>query len=115
MNLAVVGSREFDNYELLSKELDYIRTKKDITMIVSGGAKGADLLARRYAEENGIELLVLEPDWERFGNIAGYLRNVEIWDNSDFGVAFWNGESKGTKHSFDIAKKQKKYCKICNF
>lgn len=115
MKLAVVGSRSFNNYDALSKELDYIRTRQNITALVSGGAKGADVLAERYAKENNIEVLVIKPDWDKHGNKAGFIRNVEIWDNSDFGIAFWDGESKGTQHSFDIAKKQNKYCKLFKY
>lgn len=41
MKVAVVGSRSFNDYKMLSKELN----KYDITTIVSGGAIGADTLA----------------------------------------------------------------------
>ncbi len=115
MKLAVVGSRSFNDYDCLSKELDYIRKKQNITLIVSGGANGADRLAEQYAREHNIEILILKAEWDKHGKRAGYIRNVEIWNNSDFGIAFWDGKSKGTQHSFEIAKNQKKYCKIYNY
>lgn len=115
MKLAVVGSRSFNDYDCLSKELDRIRKKQNITLIVSGGANGADRLAEQYAREHNIEILILKAEWGKYGKRAGYIRNVEIWNNSDFGIAFWDGKSRGTKYSFEIAKKQGKYCKIFTY
>ena len=106
--LAVVGSRGFTDYKVLSIVIGEIRCVYDVDAIVSGGAKGADALARRYAWDNDIIVDEYLPDWEGLGKGAGFIRNKEIWDNSDFGVAFWDGSSKGTLHSFSLAKKQNK-------
>lgn len=51
----VIGSRTFTDYDLVKKELDnYV-----ISKIVSGGAKGADRLAEKYAHENNIPVEIL--------------------------------------------------------
>ncbi len=50
MVIAVVGSRSFTNYSLVEEVLDRFTVSTDI--LVSGGAKGADTLAERYANEN---------------------------------------------------------------
>ncbi len=115
MKLAVVGSRGFDNYEILKTVIDEIRTAYEITTIVSGGAVGADTFAEQYAEENGIEMVVFPAEWKRFGKKAGFLRNNTIWSNSDIGVAFWDGKSKGTAHSFDISRKHRKLLYVFNY
>lgn len=115
MRLAVVGSRGFDDYEYLAELLDTIHVFSSVTLVVSGGADGADSLAERWAKENNIETLIIKPDWEQYGKRAGYVRNIEIWDNSDEGIAFWDGQSKGTAHSFEIAKKQEKKIYICEY
>ncbi|WP_418181338.1 DUF2493 domain-containing protein (plasmid) [Aliarcobacter lanthieri] len=114
MKLAVVGSRSFNNYEILERIINKIAASVNISTIVSGGAFGADLLGKRYAKENNLEYIEILPNWNKYGKRAGYVRNVEIWDNSDLGVAFWDGESKGTAHSFEIAKKQNKTIYIYN-
>ena len=108
MKLAVVGSRGFDNYDILSTVIDHLRNIYVIDTIVSGGAKGADLLSEVYAADNNIKMTVYLADWNKHGKGAGYIRNFTIWDNSDFGVAFWDGFSKGTAHSFKISEKQNK-------
>ncbi len=44
MKIAVVGSRNFNNYQLLKDTLD--KYKEKCELIISGGAKGADKLAK---------------------------------------------------------------------
>jgi hypothetical protein len=111
MILAVIGSRTFNNYIQLKCELDLF---KNITMIISGGAQGADTLAERYAKEHDIELRVYYPDWKTYGRKAGPLRNIDIVSAADYVVAFWDGVSPGTKSSIDIAKKLNKPYRIIN-
>lgn len=87
--VAIVGSRTFSDYDLLKNTLDN-QKKVDIGVIISGGAKGADSLAERYALEKGIELNVMKPDWKNRGRAAGFLRNTDIILNSDYVFAFWD-------------------------
>lgn len=115
MRLAVVGSRGFNDYNYLAEMLDTIHVFSTVTLVVSGGADGADKLAEQWADANGIKILIIKPNWEKHGKSAGFIRNVEIWNNSDEGIAFWDGQSKGTAHSFDIAKKQGKKIVICEY
>ena len=101
MKYAVIGSRNLNNYAELEKELE----KYDISEIVSGGAKGADQFAERYAYEKSIPIEIIKPDWARYGKGAGVIRNREIIDHCDAVIAFWDGESKGTKSSINFAEK----------
>jgi hypothetical protein len=114
MKLAIIGSRDFDNYELLKKEVDIflIEMDSDLDTIVSGGARGADSLGERYARENRINTLVFLPEWDKYGKKAGFLRNIDIIKNSDAVIAFWDGNSPGTKSSIDLSKNQNKLLKI---
>lgn len=101
LKLAIVGSRDFDNYEFLKKIIDY----HPCTKIVSGGASGADALAKRYAADHGIPFKEFLPNWNAHGKSAGFIRNEQIIEASDELVAFWNSVSRGTKHSIDLAEK----------
>lgn len=103
IQIGVVGSRGFDNFDLLTSILNFLIEDYESTIIVSGGAKGADSMAEIYASEMKLSTLIYEADWERFGKRAGFIRNKLIVDNSDFIVAFWDGKSKGTKHTIDLA------------
>lgn len=110
MKVAVIGSRTFDDYELMKIILD----KFDITLIVSGGAKGADKLSEKYALEKNIPVQIFKPDWS-IGRHAGFLRNTTIIEYSDFVVAFWDGKSKGTLDSINKAKKLNKDTRVVTF
>lgn len=114
MWIVVAGSRTFNNYSLIKKKLDFFLQKLENITIVSGGARGVDKLAERYAKENNYPLEVFKADWKKYGKSAGYKRNVEMAEVSDCLVAFWNGTSPGTKHMIDIAKEKNLNIRIVN-
>ena len=102
MKVAIVGSRSFTSYPTLKRAMSSI---KGITEIVSAGAKGADTLGEMYAKETGVPCRIFYPDWKLHGKYAGFLRNEDIVRAADVVVAFWDMESKGTKHTINTARK----------
>lgn len=112
MRLAIIGSRDFDNYSLLHRIVNNLSF--EIDEIVSGGAKGEDSLGEKYAKENNIKTNIFYPDWDTYGKKAGFIRNKDIIDNSDFVLAFWDKRSPGTKDSLLYAKKMNKPIRIVN-
>lgn len=110
MKVAIVGSRDFNDYSQLHLIMNDLGKMFLIDGIVSGGAKGADHLAEIYAGMYEIPITVIKPDWDKFGKAAGMIRNGEIIKAADFVVAFWDGKSKGTKNSIDRALAAKKNC-----
>jgi len=112
MTYAIIGGRDFNDYELVNKIMSQY---KDITSIVSGGAKGADSLGAKYAFDNDIKLITHLPDWDKYGRGAGFVRNKLIIDDADVVIAFWDGKSKGTKNSIDTTKKQNKQIEIVEY
>lgn len=110
--LAVVGSRTITNYNVVSKFIGPLVKEHWIGTIISGGAKGVDTIAREYAKINNLEYIEYPANWNLYGKKAGYKRNQLIVDNSDYVVAFWDGQSKGTMHTVDLAKKAGKLVKF---
>lgn len=110
MKVAVVGSRGFDNYELMCDVLD----KYTITEIISGGARGADSLARRYATDAEIKITEFLPDWSK-GRRAGIDRNTDIVAAADIIIAFWDGKSSGTYDTIKKARAANKVVHIVAF
>lgn len=106
--LLIVGSRTFSDRKLLFEKADEaVGGRKNVT-IVSGGAKGADALAEQYADNRGFEKKIFPAKWDLFGKQAGYIRNREMHkflsDKEDrMCLAFWDGVSRGTRHSFELA------------
>lgn len=103
----IAGTRTFDNYVLLQKECDRLLSAKastDEIIIISGNARGADLLGERYAQEHNYKIQRFPADWDKHGKKAGILRNREMADNSDALIAFWDGMSRGTLSMINIAR-----------
>lgn len=110
MKIAIIGSRTFTDYKLLEATLNDFMDKNNvlITHVVSGGAKGADKLGELFANSIHAEKMIFYPDWEKHKKAAGFIRNKDIVDNADMIFAFWDGVSRGTKHSIDYALSQNK-------
>lgn len=108
MKVAIVGSRSFDNMKLLQEKVYELTKGAVIEEIISGGAHGADNLARIYAVTHNLPLIEFIPKWQEHGKAAGPIRNKYIVDRADIIIAFWDGISKGTKSSIDLAKKHNK-------
>ena len=108
MNIAIVGTRSFNDYEVLKKIIMARIKLCDINCVVSGGARGADTLAVKFAQEFSIEMIVHSAQWDKFGRSAGFIRNEDIISGADIVFAFWDGKSKGTAHSIGLAKSKRK-------
>jgi predicted Rossmann fold nucleotide-binding protein DprA/Smf involved in DNA uptake len=116
MKLAIVGSRTFnteDNFGLMIDILtSYLFNAADRSFyfdtIISGGAKGADSFAKQFASDFEIEYVEFKADWNTNGKSAGMIRNKLIVDACDMVLVFWDGESRGTKNTIDLAKAAKK-------
>ena len=101
MKAAVIGSRTlYVNIE------NYL--PGDITLIISGGARGIDTLAKKYADKMNIPKLIFLPDYKKYGKSAPLVRNKLIVDNADVVIAFWDGKSRGTKFATDYAESKGK-------
>lgn len=99
MKLLIIGSRTITDFDLSR----YV--PEETTLIISGGAKGIDTLAERYADEKGIEKLIIRPEYQKFGKAAPIKRNEQMVDLSDVVLAVWDGESRGTKYTLNYCEK----------
>lgn len=105
MKLAIVGSR---NWYSPRRVREFVQALPLDTVIVSGGAVGVDSDAEQAARERGMTVEVYKPDWKKHDRAAGIIRNRQIVDAADKVVAFWDGESRGTKFTIDYARQHGK-------
>ncbi len=112
MKLAVVGSRDFHDYAWLERCLLSCIDIASIKEVISGGARGADSLAERFAAVHGLSFSVIPADWKKYGKRAGPLRNTEIVRQADMVIAFWDGSSRGTRNTIDKALRAGKSVRI---
>ena len=105
----IAGSRSFNDYELLREQCLSILQEKMRThrvVIVSGHARGADSLGERFAKEFSLPFELHPAKWRLLGKAAGMVRNAEMAKCSDALIAFWEGESRGTRHMISFARKR---------
>ena len=104
MKLIIAGSRGFTSYETLKATLKKLNLEEKNLIVISGCARGADILGEQWAYDFGKPLMRMPADWDKHGKSAGYRRNEEMAKIATHLVAFWDGQSRGTKHMIDLAE-----------
>ena len=116
--MLVCGSRTITDMYYVFNCLDeairvLTRLNYKITTIIEGQAAGVDSLAGLYAKSHQLKLMDdFEPEWKKYGKKAGFVRNKEMVDLCDMGMAIWDGKSKGTAHTISLLRKQNKLVSV---
>ena len=106
LKVIIAGGREFHDYKIVRDTCIHTlsRFNPSEIEIVSGGAKGADSLGERFADEFGGSVKVFPADWANQGKSAGPRRNEEMAKYADGLIAFDTG-GRGTAGMIKLAKK----------
>lgn len=104
MKTIIAGSRSILEYQKILMAV--AQSQFFISEVISGGAYGVDQLGEKYAKEHQLPLKRFLPEWVRFGKKAGILRNIQMGDYAEALIALWDGQSRGTKHMIEYAKKK---------
>lgn len=106
MRVLVCGGRNYGNRIRVYQILDELLARHPNLMLIQGGARGADRLAKEWAMSRKVPNEEYPADWNKYGKAAGYRRNVVMADQldpaTDFVVAFPGGV--GTQHMVNIAE-----------
>lgn len=109
LKVIIAGGREFKDAERLEQTItEFAEKTSDMVSIITGMARGADRLAYDFARRNRIQWYEFHADWDKYGKRAGYVRNAEMAEAADALIAFWDGESKGTKNMIDLMRMKNK-------
>lgn len=111
MKIAIVGSRPMflANPELVETMVRaYVEQLPKDTIIISGQAEGVDTWAEQAAKELGYTFIPFKAQWKTYGKSAGFRRNAEMVNEANKVVAFWNGHSRGTEHTINMARREQK-------
>lgn len=110
MKVLVTGSRHWSNRVVIGRAI----SDTPATILVHGGARGADTIAGEIARTLGIEERVYPADWAAFGKSAGKNRNLRMLhcehlekEPIDLVLAFPLPDSIGTYHMIGLAVKAK--------
>lgn len=105
----ITGSRKWSDYKSLSDSLDFEHKRNPITLLVEGGANGADQLAVVWAKKNNIKIETVPAEWSLYGKKAGPRRNIDMLNRFPEArvIAFPMPDSIGTLHCMKQARKRK--------
>ena len=107
MKTLIAGSRNIIDYDKFLEIMDICPFKNEITEVVSGGARGVDLMGERWAKDNDILIKKFPANWEKYGKAAGFIRNREMLDYIEVAIIVWDGQSSGTKDMIFILGSKK--------
>lgn len=77
------------------------------TTVICGGASGADMLGKRWAEANNVPVEYFEADWATYSRAAGMYRNAQMAEAAEALIALWDSESRGTSNMITNARRCK--------
>ena len=107
--VVIGGCRDYNDYVFFKSRLDAIlKNEKNEIIIISGHCSGVDIMGEKYAAENGFNVEIFIPEWEKYGRAAGPIRNKKMVECADLVIAFWDGRSKGTSSLIKYAQNSKK-------
>lgn len=106
INICVNGSRDFTGFLRLCEVLDSLipQEQRSSITILSGAARGADIMAEKWARDRQVHVKRFEANWKEEGLSAGPKRNQLMIEEADKLISFWDGKSKGTKDTIDRAR-----------
>ena len=104
MRVLVCGGRDYNDKDFLFAALDKVHSKTPISVLIEGGASGADRLASQWACLPGVLNQRFTADWATHGRAAGPIRNktMLIQGKPDLVVAFPGG--RGTDNMIKQAR-----------
>jgi len=111
IKIIIAGSRDITDYNELLKALSAAIDRNVIPRansyeIISGGARGVDTLARKYANCMNYKLIEMKPLYLGTNDRGAPIRrNIDMANYGDILIAIWNGISPGTKHIISYMQK----------
>ena len=111
MKIGIIGSRKFRDIIAVDTilELELMPKFHNNLTIISGGASGIDNHVKSLCKTHGVPLIEYKPDFTNCYNVKQYhLRNDKIIEEADRVIAFWDGDSKGTKSVIQKCLERKK-------
>ena len=102
MRVLVTGSRDFTDAKRVKEVLDSI---EGITLLIEGGAKGLDELARLWAHSKGIPVITMFAAWTYYDKPAGPIRNGWLIKYGQPTMAVVFPGNKGTQNMLNQIKK----------
>lgn len=105
MRILVCGSRHWTNRETIKSFLSLL---PDDTVIINGGAPGADTLAKEEALKLGLKVITEYAEWSKYGDAAGPIRNQRMLDEDPDLVAAFHNDIKNSRGTRDMISRARR-------
>lgn len=100
----ITGGRDYTDRDRVWTTLDTYRSY--ITLVVQGGARGADKLAADWAAARGVPCETFVADWAAHGKAAGPLRNRQMLEAHPDAVVVAFPGGRGTANCVSEARRR---------
>ena len=94
------GSRGWVERRQIQLDIEWL---PESAVVLEGGARGADRIAREEALSRGLHVATVEALWDRYGKSAGYRRNAAMVRMATIVYAYTLG-TPGTNHTIALAQ-----------
>jgi hypothetical protein len=98
VRLIIAGGREYILNTADMERLDELHSETTVSLVIEGGANGADRGGRTWAMGRGIQVATFVANWTKYGNSAGPIRNREMSKHADAAVLFPGGRGTENMH-----------------
>ena len=98
MRVLFCGDRNWTDVDIIQEKLQAL--PKD-TVIIAGGAKGADTIAEGVGKALGLTVEVFQADWATYGRAAGPIRNKAMLQSGVHFVYAFHNDINNSKGTFD--------------
>ncbi len=115
IKLIIAGGRKFNNLKLMVNSLTEFLPTPDETTVISGMARGADILGVVVAKANSLPIIQMPADWDKYGKSAGHIRNEEMAKIATHALIFWDGKSRGTRSMIRLSEQYKLITKVIRY
>ena len=94
MRVLVCGGSSFQDQAAVFRELDRLHNDQPFSLLINGGARGADYLASQWAKQCGVPLRIFKADWQQFGEQAVFVLNEHMIEQArpELVLAFSGGD-----------------------
>ncbi len=104
MRVIICGGRGYQGRDYMEKCLDKFHAKYKISMVIEGGAQGADNHGASWADNTGIPRVTCHSNWQKLGKGAGPVRNKTMLSLTPRAIIAFPG-GKGTANMCMQAEK----------
>jgi predicted Rossmann fold nucleotide-binding protein DprA/Smf involved in DNA uptake len=104
MKVIVTGGRNYGQTEDEIIALFNALESLSPTIIIQGGASGADSLAKAWGIAAGLEVITVAADWKTYGKSAGPIRNRKMLTEHTEAIVLATPGGKGTENCIQTAR-----------